>query len=176
MAGDPGRPTDAEALVDRPGDAPETIDDETLRDRALGLLARREHSRRELIDKLRSKRYARDVDPERIEAVVADLADQGLQSDERCAEMLVHTRIERGQGPLRIRSDLRDAGISGELADILLEAEADTWPERLRAVAERRFGSEAPQDAREWGRRARFLASRGFPEGMIRSVLGDIPY
>lgn len=153
-----------------------TVDEEVLRRRAIGLLARREHSRRELADKLRSRRDARDVDPELIERVVEELAEAGLQSDERCAEMLVYARAQRGNGPLRIRADLRDAGIASELADPLLEAEEDAWPERLRSLAERRFGAEAPADAREWGRRARFLASRGFPEGMVRDVLGDIPY
>lgn len=157
-------------------EASAAIDDEVLRGRAVSLLARREHSRRELLDKLRSRRDARGVDPERIEAVVAELADAGLQSDERCAEMLVHARIQRGHGPLRIRADLRDAGIPADLADVLLEAEEDAWPERLRSVAERRFGPDAPRDARDWGRRARFLASRGFPEGLVRSVLGQIPY
>ncbi len=108
--------------------------------------------------------------------MVAELADAGLQSDERCAEMLVHSRIERGHGPLRIRADLREAGIAGELAEALLEAEHDAWPERLRALAARRFGASPPEDARAWGRRARFLASRGFPESMVRDVLGDVPY
>ncbi|MEE4299191.1 MAG: regulatory protein RecX [Pseudomonadales bacterium] len=152
------------------------IDDEVLRGRAVTLLARREHSRRELVDKLRSRRDARGVDPERIEAVVAELADAGLQSDERCAEVLMHARIQRGHGPLRIRADLRDAGIPGELVDGLLEAEEGAWADRLRSVAERRFGTGAPHDARDWGRRARFLASRGFPEGLVRSLLGDIPF
>ncbi len=158
-----------EAVADGP-------DDEELRRRAVTLLARREHSRRELLDKLRSRRDARGVDPARIEAVVADLAEAGLQSDARCAEILVHSRIQRGHGPLRIRADLRDAGIAGELVQTLLEAEEDGWPDRLRALAERRFGSEPPEDARAWGRRARFLASRGFPEAMVRDVLGEVPY
>lgn len=156
--------------------ATDALADEELRRRALTLLARREHSRRELVDKLRARRDAREIDPARIEAVVAELADAGLQSDARCAEMLVRSRIERGQGPLRVRADLRDAGIAAELAETLLEAEDDGWPDRLRALAERRFGPEPPEDVRAWGRRARFLASRGFPESMVRDVLGDVPY
>ena len=108
--------------------------------------------------------------------MVAELAAQGLQSDARCAEMIVHVRIERGSGPLRIRAELRDAGIDGELAEALLEAEADAWPDRLRAVCESRFGPDPPADSRAWARRARFLAGRGFPESMVRDVLGEVPW
>jgi len=141
-----------------------------LRRKAIGLLARREHSRRELKQKL-----GRGADGELVDLVVDALAEEGLQSDARCAEMIVYARVERGHGPLRIRSDLRDAGIDGETVDLLLEAEDDHWEARLRKLVDRRYGCEAPEDAREWSRRARFLASRGFPEGLIRRVLGDLP-
>lgn len=141
-----------------------------LRRKAIGLLARREHSRRELKQKL-----GRGADGELVDLVVDALAEEGLQSDARCAEMIVYARVERGHGPLRIRSDLRDAGIDGETVDLLLEAEDDHWEARLRKLVDRRYGGEAPEDAREWSRRARFLASRGFPEGLVRRVLGDLP-
>jgi len=142
-----------------------------LRDRAVGLLARREHSRRELVRKLISKTRSAGVEAERIECVVDALAEAGLQSDTRAAEMLVRSRIERGQGPLRIRADLRERGLAGETADLLLEAEVDAWPQRLQALIERRFGTDSPPDGREWARQARFLASRGFPESLIRDAL-----
>ena len=89
--------------------------------------------------------------------------------------MIVYARIEQGHGPLRIRSDLREAGIDGETTDLLLEAESEHWDERLRMLIERRYRGDAPKDARDWSRRARFLASRGFPEGLIRRALGDLP-
>lgn len=141
-----------------------------LRRKAIGLLARREHSRRELKRKL-GRRACRDL----VDSVVDALAEEGLQSDARCAEMIVYARIERGHGPLRIRSDLREAGIDGETTDLLLEAESEHWDERLRTLIDRRFRGEAPKDARDWSRRARFLASRGFPEGLVRRALGDLP-
>ena len=55
-------------------------------------------------------------------------------------EVIVYARIERGHGPLRIRSDLREAGIDGETTDLLLEAESEHWDERLRMLIERRYG------------------------------------
>ena len=140
------------------------------------MLARREHSRLELERKLSARLGGQEVAPERIDRVLDELAETGLQSDFRCAEMLIHSRAERGNGPLRIRSDLRERGIEGEAIQALLESEADQWPQRLQALVVKRFKDEAPADAREWARRARFLASRGFPESMVRDALGDCPF
>jgi regulatory protein len=114
-----------------------------------------------------------DDELDRVDEVVRSLAEAGLQSDTRCAEMLVHVRIGRGHGPLRIRADLREAGIDSETAELLLEAETDAWPERLRALARKRFGEAPPADRREWAKRARFLASRGFPEALVRDALDE---
>lgn len=141
-----------------------------LRRKAIGLLGRREHSRRELTQKL-----GRGADAALVMSVIDALAEEGLQSDTRCAEMIIFARIERGHGPLRIRSDLRDVGIGSETVEHLLEAEEDHWEERLQKLVERRYRGEAPADARDWSKRARFLASRGFPEGLVRRVLGDLP-
>jgi regulatory protein len=155
------------------GGTPDGVRDVDLRRAAMDHLARREFSRRDLVRRL-GRRF-RDVEAARLEAVVEALADEGLQSDVRCAESLIRIRAEKGHGPLRIRSDLREAGLEGEAVDLLLEAEEDAWPDRLAAVAERRFGADAPADRRDWARRARFLASRGFPEPLVVRVLGDPP-
>ena len=157
----------------------------TVRNTALGLLARREHSRLELTRKLLQRYAGADV---LIAEVITDLAERGLQSDLRCAEAFIHSRTNRGQGPLRIRSELRQRGLEGEAVDALLEAAASnqeeatspsdaepSWEDRARSQAIRRFGSEPPEDRRDWARRARFLSSRGFPESVVMQVLGPIP-
>jgi len=140
-----------------------------LRDRALGLLARREHSRFELRRKLSDAA----AEPGELDAVLDDLAAAGLQSDRRYAESFVRSRIERGQGPLRIRKELRQRGVEAALAEqALAEAEVD-WDARLRDVHRKRFGSTPPADRREQARQARFLAQRGFPDAAIRDLLTD---
>lgn len=151
------------------------VDRQALRNAAFGYLAQREHSRQELVRKLERRFRAREPEPELVEQVVAELAAEGLQSDLRCIESLIRVRIARGQGPARIRADLRAIGLEGETAERLLEAESDGWPERVAALAERRFGEQPPQDRRDWARRARFLVSRGFPESLVVAALGDPP-
>lgn len=159
--------------MSRDPDQPVGIDE--LRNAAIGLLARREHSRRELERKLGQRFRGRPLEPSELEQALDGLAADGLQSDERCAESLIHARISRGQGPLKIRAGLREAGLEGEAVELLLEAEAGDWPRHLEAVARSRFGEAPPVDRRDWARRARFLAGRGFPEHLVRSQLGEPP-
>ena len=129
---------------------------------ALRLLARREYGRRELCDKLlRAGCDAGDV------ALALDaLAAAGYQDDARYVEMLTRTRVRQGHGPLRLRQDLQRAGI-----EVGADPEID-WLQQAQAVCRKRFGNTPPADARDYARRARFLAGRGFTGETIRQVLG----
>lgn len=137
----------------------------TLRQRALNLLARREHSRAELARKL-----ARDGTEEEIAALLDELSRAGLLSDQRFAESWTHRRGTRF-GAARLRHDLRTKGISDELIDQQLAALPDEL-ERARAVWQKKF-TAPPQDSREWARQARFLAQRGFAHATIRRLLRE---
>lgn len=138
-------------------------------DRAVRLLAQREHSLRELREKL-----ARKGADEAIAArVVEDLRERGLQSDERFAESFVHSRLNRGHGPIRIRQELSQRGIPDELADALLTRSRECWLALAAEARGRKFGGEAPVERNAWNRQARFLARRGFPSDLIYRVLGD---
>ena len=141
-----------------------------LLDTALGLLARREHSLREL----RSKLTLRGHEAATIEAVLDELAARDLVSDERFAEAFLRSRLERGQGPLKIRAQLRERGVGAPLIDsVLSEAEID-WDRRAAAARSRRFGNAPPGDREDMARQARFLRGRGFSEGQVaRAVLSE---
>ena len=136
---------------------------------AVGLLARREHSRVELARKL----AARGAPPEIVEAVLDGLVARGLQSDARSAESLVTSRLGRGQGPVRIRRELLQQGLEAETADDALEAHADDWQALAREVRKRKFGSEVPRAWKERARQMRFLEYRGFSGDQIRAALGE---
>jgi len=105
-------------------------DANALRQRALGLLARREHSRAELQRKLTGP----ETDAAELGALIEHLATAGQQSDTRYAEAFVRSRIERGHGPVRIRQELRQRGVASDTAATALdEAEVD-WSTQLAAV------------------------------------------
>ncbi len=138
------------------------------REAAIRLLARREHSARELWRKLTERGLAAEV----IGPTLAALAAEGLQSDARFAAEYLRSRAERGYGPLRIRAELAERGVAGsEIATALGEAEAD-WAVRACEVHRRRFGDGRPVDRRERARQMRFLQQRGFDGEQIRAALG----
>ena len=144
----------------------------TARDAAIGALSRREHSRRELARKLHGKGFA-DQD---IAETLDDLQQARLLSDERFVEMLVHSRRERGHGPLRIRHELQEHGVSAELQAAYLDDKDPFWRELAAQVKRKRFGEAAPRDRKEWARQAQFLTYRGFTGEQIRAVLRESEY
>ena len=137
----------------------------TLKQRAVALLARREHSRAELARKLSVHGTQEEID-----SVLNTLQDAKLLSDQRFAAMFVRSRAERfGLG--RLRQELRLRGVEAELAEQELAAEHLPGElERARGVWEKKFGT-LPADAREWARQARFLQGRGFGSEVIRQLL-----
>jgi len=140
-----------------------------LREVAIRLLARREHSRRELAVKLRQRGGA----TEHIEGTLDALESERLLSDRRFAEEFVRVRRERGQGPVRILAELSERGVDQSLARELLHAEPDHWLERARALRDRRFGGTLPASRREWLRQAGFLSRQGYTSEQVHAVLGD---
>ena len=82
-------------------------------------------------------------------------------------------RSERGQGPLRIRAELRERGVTDVLVDEVLTTTSEFWLERANRARAKRFGEAVPTSRDEWNRQARFLAQRGFPSDLIYRALGD---
>ncbi len=139
---------------------------DVLREQCIRLLARREHSRRELARKLIQREYTL----EQCEPILSDLEAEGLLSDERFTEAYVHQRLNAGYGPVRIRADLFDRGIAAELVNAYLDLPDEQWRERCAAAWARRF-QHPPSDQRERGQQSRFLANRGFTGDHVRRVL-----
>ena len=134
--------------------------------KALGLLARREHSRRELKLKLRQGGY----EGEEAGAALDRLGEQHYQDDDRFAEMLVRSRVAQGYGPMRVRAELKSHGLAdARIREVLDAAEVD-WTAVAAAQLRRRYGAAAPSDHEEKARRAQFLLRRGFPAATVRSV------
>jgi len=138
----------------------------SLKGKALRLLARREHSRAELSQKLSA-----DGTREDIQAVLDQLEQSGLLSDARFAESFVSSRAAR-VGNARLRYDLRAKGIADDLIAAALPAETDSETSRAREVWQRKFGV-APTDRADYARQARFLQSRGFAVDIVRKVLKE---
>jgi regulatory protein len=129
---------------------------------ALRLLARRDHFRAELAEKLRDK----DFSEEEIEAAVARCAQEGYLDDERVARRFVERRaVSKGWGPRRLRLELEKRGASSEVAAAASDL-GEAQEERVLAVAlakaelRARAGWWRLHEAR--GRMISSLVNRGF--------------
>jgi regulatory protein len=140
-----------------------------IRSAAMDLLARREHSAQELTRKLQARGFEADATADALQLLVSD----GLLSDARFAETFVYSRFQRGSGPQKIRSELRERGIDEALIEHCIEALDEDWQTRLREVREKKFGAGLPGDFHERSRQMRFLQQRGFSAEQIARVLRD---
>lgn len=141
---------------------------------ALRLLARRDHSRREL----RQKLLIRDISPAEADAVLGSLTTRGFLDDGRYAfRMTVHLSAEKLMGPRRVRETLARKGVPAELlAAAQEEADRELPPrERLQKLAEAKLKRRAPGDLNPGERRkwARFFYQRGFSWDDIREFFRE---
>jgi regulatory protein len=139
-----------------------------IKESCLRLLARREHSQKELLNKLLVKGF----DKDEILAVIDELALQGWQSDSRYAESYARHRIQKGYGPVSVAYELRKSGVDAVDLDDIAQKTAGSWMELLEQVYTKKYGHDLLMDHNEWAKRSRFLMQRGFSGTMI-SVLFD---
>lgn len=135
----------------------------------MGLLARREHARRELADKLRLRGF----EAAAIETTLDGLAERGWLDEGRYAESYARSRVERAYGPLRITAELQQRGIDRATIGAALAPHEGQW----LAVAERalrhRFGGAIPDDRDAQRRYRGFLLRRGFTGDQVARLLRD---
>lgn len=125
---------------------------------ALAALSRREHSRLELLQKLQKAGFSN----EEIEPLLEDLIKRNWLSEERFIEAFVRSRFNQNYGPMRIRYDLQQRGITREIITNALLEYKDAWAESARELKIRRFGEIPPTDQKNKAKQMRFLSSRGF--------------
>ncbi|TXR54052.1 regulatory protein RecX [Reinekea thalattae] len=135
---------------------------------ALNTLAKREYSQSELRTKLQT-RFPEQL--EEIEQVLERLVEQGLQSDQRFAEMWLNSQVEKGRGPIRISYEARNKGIASLIQGLLEQSEIN-WFEHARDCALRKFSSLP--DQRAYARAYRYLSYRGFNGEMVRYAISAI--
>jgi regulatory protein len=168
----------------RPGGKPslsdtQAVDPSHARAYCIFLLSRRDYSASELRKKMKGRGYLEEA----IASVVDDLLASNTINDRRYGTNVVAYRARRGQGPVRIRNELRKAGVAAEDVEAAVagetegqaEGNAPDFVKRAREVRTRKFGPEIPKDRKERAKQARFLQYRGFSNDHIRAALeGDL--
>ncbi|GGC85951.1 regulatory protein RecX [Halopseudomonas salina] len=130
-----------------------------IRRSALDLLARREHSRLEMLRKLK----LRGASTDQCEAVIDQLQEDGLLSDERFCEAYVHARVQRGYGPQRLAEELRERGVAEHLVSDVLGLDWD-WSKRASVAFAKRFPEGPAEDLKQRAKQLNFMRYRGFAD------------
>lgn len=136
----------------------------SLKTRALELLARREHSRQELQRKLAPHAE----NPAELEELLDELAQNGWQSDERYAEVLIRSKSAK-HGSLRLQQELAANGIGSSTVKSLLPSREDEYANAC-AVLRRKF-AEPAADFAEKQKQIRFMLYRGFDMDTVSAAL-----
>ena len=130
----------------------------------MDLLARREHSRLELYQKLKQKKF----EPNIINTELDKLSDEGLQSDERFAEAFLRSRVDKGKGPNIILSELLQRGVDEILVSNVLESISEgQWCEVAYETMNKKLGNESELDYDKQLKLMKFLNNRGFTRSQI---------
>ncbi len=135
--------------------------------RALGLLTRREHSKKELTRKL----AARGIGADDAQSDIEKLAGDGWQDDGRFAASLLRSRASGGYGPIRIRAELAMHGLDRDAVVVVMDAFDGDWTQNARELACRRFGEKVFSDRGLQRKAADFLFRRGFASDHIRAAM-----
>lgn len=170
----------------------------SLKMRAIGLLSQREHSllelRRKLLRIVRQQRAAeaetcgqregvlddaeindarRGADEsasaeDEVDALLAWLQAHDYLSEVRFVEARIHARARRF-GSLRIKQELAQHGLALS-AENQAELKASEL-ERAKAIWQRKFGGDLPEDQAARAKQSRFLVARGFSSEVVRRLL-----
>lgn len=139
-----------------------------LLDRAIRILAMRDHSEQELRRKLaapvmsKNGPEALNVTPEEVDNVVEWCIENRYLDDERFVRQFIASRSRKGYGPARVRQELKQKGISRETIEAAMrECEID-WAQLAKEQAQRKYGEPLPTVFAEKVRIQRFLLYRGY--------------
>ena len=127
-----------------------------IRLKIMDFLSRREHSSKEIYQKMSRKVESKEMLLESIKELERD----GLLSDERFAESYFQSRKRRGFGPLRIKSELIQRGVKENLF-YSLDKEID-WSSNALDALKKKLNGKVPQETKEILKLKNFLNYRGF--------------
>ena len=145
-----------------------------LKEQAWRFLARREHSTKELSDKLLHKNFS----PADVKFIIEDLINKDYLNNTRFARQLINEEITlKRNGPRLIKANLLKKGIDMSVTDELL---AEIYPENRQSenchwLAGKKLNSLVQLEPEKQKKRlADFLNRKGFTWEIISRVIGEL--
>ena len=135
--------------------------------KALDIISRREHSEKEIKNKLLKKFDTSEI----IDEVILKLIENNLINNFRYAQMYVHVRKRKGFGPMKIQFELMTRGINDSISSIAISEEG-SWKEAAQIAFNKKFKNGVSNDFNERYKQKSFLRNRGFSFEEIDSVFG----
>ena len=148
----------------------------TAKTHAFNRLSRRECSSKDIYTHLVRK----GASPETANAVVSELVEKELISDERFAKMLIRHLSSGGKGPSVIRQKLKEKGISMDLPkvrELTQDLTATSELDAAKKIAERRYPKaiadpgQSAVDPKEKNRAIQGLLRRGYSYSVAKDAL-----
>ena len=133
--------------------------------KALDIISRREHSQKELSDKLVKKYDATEL----VNSVIHNLIEKNLLNDFRFSQAYVAVRKRKGFGPKIIGYELVFRGVNENTASEVIDAEGG-WNEAALKAFNKKFKAGIGKDFKEQNKQKVFLQNRGFSFEEIDSV------
>ncbi len=134
---------------------------------AVGLLARREHSQVELMQKLKQREFAvQDID-----LAIEHLLAKNYLCDKRFAESVCRYRSNRGYGWQYITNELKQKGVCSTIIQQLHKNCEIDWYLQAELAYNKRFGIKNIEDNKDKAKRIRFLQYRGFSTDEILTAI-----
>jgi len=128
----------------------------SLRIKIMNFLARREHTNKEIYEKLKN----RVEDLNLLTEEITKLMDEGLIDNKRFAEQYIYSRSTKGFGPLRIEQELNKRGVDQKISQELLNSK--DWSNFAKLALQKKKGSNILVDGKDILKIKRFLNYRGF--------------
>ena len=135
--------------------------------KALDIISRREHSEKEIREKL----YKKFNDHKVSELVITSLIEKGLVNDYRFAEMYTIARKRKGFGPKKIAYELLAKGVSDDISSQALNEEGG-WRIAALNAFNKKYKNGIADNFKEMNKQKIFLQNRGFTFEEIDSVFG----
>ncbi len=148
----------------------------SIKNRALNLLARRPHAKEELRRKLIRKKFEKDL----ISEVLSSIEQAGLLNDKEFAILFYNDKLNRGRESKRkILYDLRKRGVSNsvisEVSEMFPEDEENL--DEIKKLVERKLKSHSLQKKSRLEIRNRlyqFLLSKGYDFDVIKQIIDEL--
>ena len=134
----------------------------------MDFLSRREHSKKEISDKL----LIRFDDKEIISSVIDKLNSNNLINDYRFAELYVMSRKRKGFGPNKIVFELLGKGINESVSKEIISNEGG-WNQVAKKVFIKKFKDAPCHESKIKLKQKSFLQNRGFTFKEIESVFAN---